>query len=66
LVQLAFHENEISITVEDNGVGFDVNKTHHSTGAGWSNIRSRIAYLKGTVDIASGATGTSVHLNIPA
>lgn len=27
LVQLAFHENEISITVEDNGIGFDISKT---------------------------------------
>jgi len=66
LVQLAFHENEISITVEDNGVGFDIAKTERSTGAGWNNIRSRVEYLKGNVDVASGSTGTSVHLHIPA
>jgi two-component system, NarL family, sensor kinase len=66
LIQLAFHENEISITVEDNGVGFDVSKTQNSTGAGWTNIRSRIEYLKGNVDVTSGANGTSVHLYIPA
>lgn len=65
LVQLAFHENEVSITVEDNGAGFDVIKTQHSTGAGWSNIRSRVEYLRGTVDVSSGNTGTSVHLHIP-
>jgi two-component system NarL family sensor kinase len=65
LVQLAFHENEISITVEDNGVGFDVGKTQHSTGAGWINIRSRVEYLKGKVDVTSGTGGTSVHLHVP-
>ncbi len=65
LVQLAFHENEISITVEDNGVGFDIAKTQHSTGAGWHNIRSRVDYLKGKVDVSSGTGGTSVHLTIP-
>ncbi|MBX2915460.1 MAG: hypothetical protein KF856_09355 [Cyclobacteriaceae bacterium] len=65
LVQLAFHENEISITVEDNGVGFDVNKTQQSTGAGWNNIRSRVEYLGGTVDVSSSSTGTSVYLHIP-
>jgi signal transduction histidine kinase len=65
LVQLAFHENEINITVEDNGVGFDVSKTQQSTGAGWNNIRSRVEYLRGTVDVTSGSKGTSVHLHIP-
>ncbi|MBN8653728.1 MAG: sensor histidine kinase [Cytophagales bacterium] len=65
LVQLAFHENEISITVEDNGVGFDIAKTQHSTGAGWTNIRSRVEYLKGKVDVTSGTGGTSVHLYVP-
>ncbi len=65
LVQLAFHENEISITVEDNGAGFDIAKTQHSTGAGWTNIRSRVEYLKGKVDVTSGTGGTSVHLHVP-
>lgn len=65
LVQLAFHENEISITVEDNGIGFDISKTKNSTGAGWINIRSRVEYLKGTVDVTSESSGTSVHIHIP-
>ncbi|MBX2899356.1 MAG: tetratricopeptide repeat protein [Cyclobacteriaceae bacterium] len=65
LVQLAFHENEIGITVEDNGIGFDVAKTNYSTGAGWSNIRARVDYLKGTLDVTSGTNGTSVHIHIP-
>lgn len=65
LVQLAFHENEISITVEDNGVGFDTAKIQQSSGAGWNNIRSRVEYLKGKIDVTSGAGGTSVYLHIP-
>lgn len=65
LVQLAFHENEISITVEDNGVGFDTAKIQQSSGAGWNNIRSRVEYLKGKIDVTSGTGGTSVYLHIP-
>ena len=36
LVQLAAHENELSLTVEDNGVGFNTNKLDHDMGSGWA------------------------------
>lgn len=66
LVQLAMHEHELSVTVEDNGVGFDVNSLETAKGAGWVNIRSRVDYVKGKLDVQSGAQhGTSVHISIP-
>jgi len=66
LVQLARQNDEISITVEDDGVGFDTTSIKNATGAGWANIQSRIEYLKGKLDVQSAAgKGTSVHITIP-
>lgn len=65
IVQLSFHDNRLQLTVEDNGVGFDVPDLDVSKGMGWSNIRSRVDYLKGTVDVNSIAgKGTSVTITL--
>lgn len=65
LVQLVREENRLSITVEDNGKGFDTNDLKKSKGAGWANIRSRIDYLKGKLDLHSDAgKGTSVNIEL--
>jgi signal transduction histidine kinase/tetratricopeptide (TPR) repeat protein len=66
LVQLARQNGEISITVEDNGIGFDKAVIEKAKGAGWANIRSRIEYLKGKLDVQSSPRqGTSVHIIVP-
>lgn len=63
LVQLARQSEEMSITVEDDGVGFDTSVLEKSKGAGWANIKSRVTYLKGKLDIQSSRQqGTSVHI----
>lgn len=63
LVQLLREENRLSITVEDNGKGFDINDLEKSKGAGWANIHSRVDYLKGKLDLHSDAIkGTSVNI----
>ena len=60
-MQLALHEKELNITLEDNGVGFDINSLSKSAGSGLGNIRSRVEYLKGKLDIqTSVGKGTSV------
>ncbi len=65
LVQLARQGQQLAITVEDNGKGFDTNQVLHSAGAGWANIRSRIDYLKGKLDVQSTpGKGTSVYITI--
>lgn len=65
LVQLLREGNRISIAVEDNGKGFDVNDLAQSKGAGWANIRSRVDYLKGKMDLHSEAgKGTSVNIEL--
>ena len=61
LAQVMRQENGLSITVEDNGRGF--NKEEVIQGAGLKNIRSRVDYLQGQLDIQSvPGKGTSVHI----
>jgi signal transduction histidine kinase len=63
LVQIMRHDTSVAITVEDNGKGFDPAKLEFQKGAGLSNVRSRVDYLKGQLDIRSEAgKGTSVHI----
>lgn len=63
LVQIIRHDEErINITVEDNGKGFDANQAGENT-AGLRNIRSRVKYLNGKMDIQSGpGIGTSIYI----
>lgn len=62
----ASHENQkLLITVEDNGKGFDPAILELAEGIGWANIKNRLAYIKGKVDIQSEAgKGTSVNIEI--
>ena len=65
ILQLVRDEGRLSITVEDNGKGFDVKMLEQSKGAGWANIRSRVDYLKGKLDLLSEAgKGTSVNIEL--
>jgi signal transduction histidine kinase len=65
LVQLFREGNRVNITVEDNGKGFDIEDLKKTKGAGWANIRSRIDYLKGKLDLHSDSgLGTSVNIEI--
>ena len=62
-VQLVRENNRLNIVVEDNGKGFDTILLENSKGAGWVNIRSRVEYLKGKLDIHSGSgKGTLVNM----
>ncbi len=64
LVQVMKRGDELNITVEDNGTGFNPDGIIAKEGAGLSNIRSRVDYLKGQIDIQSApGTGTSVHID---
>jgi two-component system, NarL family, sensor kinase len=63
LVQINTHDNNnLLITIEDNGIGFNPNNNYK--GLGLKNIRSRIELLKGDLNIESNNTGTSIQINI--
>ena len=66
LVQLVRKNLALSITVEDNGKGFDPLVLDNSDGIGYLNLKNRIAYLNGSIDIqTSEGKGTSVNIEIP-
>ena len=66
IVQLSCHDKLLQLTVEDNGKGFPKEQISPSRGMGWSNIRSRVEYLNGTIDMNSvEGKGTSVTITLP-
>lgn len=59
-------KNEITATIDDNGKGFNTSEKGKFDGIGLKNIRTRVEYLKGTVDFdSSPGRGTLVALHIP-
>jgi two-component system, NarL family, sensor kinase len=65
IVQVAKTDGNISITVEDDGKGFDPIILKSGTGIGWSNVQSRVEYLKGKLDVQSEpGSGTSVLIEL--
>lgn len=65
-IQLHKDENSVTLTVEDNGVGFDMRKIDENNTAGLKSVKARIAYLGGKVDYdAAPGKGTLVAVYIP-
>lgn len=63
LLQLLQDGNRFHLTIEDDGKGFDLQKLEEAPGIGWMNIRSRVNYLGGTLDVRSApAQGTTVEI----
>lgn len=58
-------DNLLTVTVEDDGKGFDTGLLGHAEGIGWSNIRNRVDFLKGKIDVHSAPDkGTSVLMEV--
>lgn len=65
-IQVMLEGAEVSVTIEDNGRGFDATDKDKFNGIGIKNIIKRVEYLKGTVDISSSpGKGTLVAILIP-
>ena len=62
LIQFNYREDELFITVEDNGIGFDKNAI--SPGIGLKNIKTRIGFLNALLDFESSFAGTSYTISI--
>lgn len=63
IVQVSRQQQQLTVTVEDDGRGFDAAILRQSGGIGWSNIINRVEFLKGKLDIDSQqGKGTSVHI----
>jgi signal transduction histidine kinase len=67
VVQLVRDGQRLSLTVEDDGQGFDPIGLDKAPGIGWANIRSRVEFLGGKLDLQSApGQGTSVHIELEA
>jgi two-component system, NarL family, sensor kinase len=65
IVQITKSDDQLSVTVEDDGKGFDTTIINKPSGMGWSNITNRVEFLKGKLDVDSAhGKGTSVHIEI--
>lgn len=63
-IQLHKDEDGVSVSIEDNGIGFDPKIM--KSGIGLSNIKSRISFLNGTIDYDSApGKGTFINIFIP-
>jgi two-component system, NarL family, sensor kinase len=66
LIQLNKHDHGLTLTVEDDGRGFDTKQTRDGKGDGLKNVQSRVDYLKGSLSIESETgKGTSCTVEIP-
>jgi signal transduction histidine kinase len=67
LVQLTVTQEKVLITVEDNGGGFDQHASDHPEGIGLHNVRTRVNYFNGRMELASGpGEGTVINIELRA
>ena len=66
-IQMVGYEDEITLTIEDDGKGFDVMLLESGAGNGWKNIRSRTNLIKATLEIDSvpGRKGSTLIVRTP-
>jgi signal transduction histidine kinase len=70
IVTLSHSETILSITIDDNGIGFDTNNTKNpskeSGGMGMMFMKERVSYINGRFFVDSSPEhGTRITLNIP-
>lgn len=66
VVQIIKSDTEITLMIEDNGIGFDADKVMLMSNGGLNNMKSRLENLNGTIFIDSSEDrGTIVSIVIP-
>ncbi len=65
IVQLQNSKTSITLTVEDNGKGFDTSIIKTVKGSGWKSIESRVNLLKGSCLVTSSSIGTTITIEMP-
>ncbi|RYE24968.1 MAG: hypothetical protein EOP51_05655 [Sphingobacteriales bacterium] len=65
-INIAYQPNDVTVSITDDGAGFDVDGQKQGAGLGLNNMNTRVALLKGKLDISSAkGEGTTIKLNIP-
>ncbi|QEC44372.1 tetratricopeptide repeat-containing sensor histidine kinase [Pseudobacter ginsenosidimutans] len=63
IVQLSFDKDLFSLTVEDDGKGFNIDIISKTNGMGISNLQERMQAFNGNTDIQSSGEGTVVYIS---
>jgi signal transduction histidine kinase len=63
-VDVSFDGEQITIEIEDNGIGFDVEA--RTEGFGLAGMRERVYLSRGTLELDSGKRGTRLRATLPA
>jgi two-component system, NarL family, sensor kinase len=60
-------DDEIVVTVEDDGMGYDLQKFLNSEGNGWRNINSRLSLIKASIefDVLEGRKNNTIIITMP-
>ena len=60
-------EHEVVLTIEDNGIGYSLEKFQTSEGNGWRNIHSRLNLIKGSIefDVVEGRRNNTIIITLP-
>lgn len=66
-IQMVQHPQELVVTIEDDGNGFDLSTLTAGLGNGWKNINSRLHMIKGNIEIDTtlGRKGTTLVVSVP-
>ncbi len=65
ILQCSQNDHIFFITQEDNGKGFDMQAAGNEKGIGLSNIRNRVGFLRGKIDIDSAVNeGTTINIEL--
>lgn len=64
LLSIVEQDGKIELIAEDDGKGMDISSSY-SSGIGLKNIQERINYLKGSLDLESNPSGTTLTILIP-
>lgn len=65
VMEISRTNDNLNISIRDNGVGFDTSIINESKGLGWKGIYSRVSMLNGTIKLDSVLKeGTYIYINL--
>jgi len=65
-IKIAKNGNQLQLSINDDGVGFDAKILKTNSGNGWNNINSRITVINAKINVESAVNrGTKINIEIP-
>lgn len=60
-------DNEVVLTIEDNGIGYNLQTFQNNEGNGWRNISSRLNLIKASIefDVVEGRANNTIVISVP-